>query len=303
MVRSRSFALVLVALLASIALWRPARADDTPRIAVVSAFAPEWTLLLGALENRKDETIAGTTFATGRLEGKEVVLFLSGVSMVNAAMTTERALDRFKITAIVFSGIAGGVDPGLSIGDVVVPDTWGQYLELVMARQVGDGWKVPPFFGTPFPNYGMMFPQPVEIARAGAAKPEKLFWIAADAKLVALAREIAATVKLDACAKGGACLSAPPKLAVGGKGVSGSAFVDNAAFRAWVFDTFKAEVLDMESAAVAHVASSHGVPFVVFRSLSDLAGGGPGENEIGTFFQLASDNSARVVKAFVAAMP
>ncbi len=59
----------------------------------------------------------------------------------------------------------------------------------------------------------------------------------------------------------------------------------------------------MESAAVAHVATVNSVPFIVFRSLSDLAGGGPGENEIGTFFQLDADNSAKAMLAFMKALP
>ena len=63
-------------------------------------------------------------------------------------------------------------------------------------------------------------------------------------------------------------------------------------FRQYVFKTFKAQVLDMESAAVAMVAYANGVPFIAFRSLSDLAGGDEGANELRTFFQLASDNSA-----------
>ena len=55
----------------------------------------------------------------------------------------------------------------------------------------------------------------------------------------------------------------------------------------------------MESAAVAHVAYANAVPFIAFRSLSDLAGGESGENQIRTFFQLAADNSATVVRAFL----
>ena len=70
-------------------------------------------------------------------------------------------------------------------------------------------------------------------------------------------------------------------------------------FRQYVFETFKAQVLDMESAAVAMVAYANGVPFIAFRSLSDLAGGGEGANEMRTFFQLASDNSAAVVQRFL----
>ena len=86
---------------------------------------------------------------------------------------------------------------------------------------------------------------------------------------------------------------------VGGNGVSGQSFVDNAQFRQYAFETFKAQVLDMESAAVAMVAHANGVPFIAFRSLSDLAGGGPAENEMLTFMALAADNSAKVVISFL----
>ena len=49
------------------------------------------------------------------------------------------------------------------------------------------------------------------------------------------------------------------------------------------------------------VAYSNGVPYIAFRSLSDLAGGGNGENEMGTFMAIAADNSAKVLLAFLAA--
>ncbi len=88
---------------------------------------------------------------------------------------------------------------------------------------------------------------------------------------------------------------------VGGNGVSGQAFVDNKAFREYAFKTFEANVLDMETAATAMVAHSNGVPYIAFRSLSDLAGGGEGENEMGTFMGLAAANSAKVLRAFLAA--
>ena len=120
--------------------------DETPRIAVVSAFAPELAILQGALEGAKSQSVNGVAFTTGALEGREVVLFLSGISVVNAAMTVQLALDHFAIERIVFSGIAGGVDPGLNIGDVVIADRWGQYLEMLFAREVDGGWMTMPFF-------------------------------------------------------------------------------------------------------------------------------------------------------------
>jgi adenosylhomocysteine nucleosidase len=49
------------------------------------------------------------------------------------------------------------------------------------------------------------------------------------------------------------------------------------------------------------VAHANGVPYIAFRSLSDLAGGGEGENEMGTFLKIAADNSANVLLAFLSA--
>lgn len=277
--------------------------DAKPRIAVMSAFEPEWQALLSDVSDARDHVVNGRRYVTGRLAGKDVVLFLSGVSMVNAAMTTQQAIDHFDITTILFSGIAGGVDPSLSIGDVVVSDQWGQYLEAIYARETEGAFSIPPFLDTQFPNFGMIFPNESEVLRDGLTEPEDRFWFPVDGKLLETARKVAAKVSLSTCAGEGKCLSGQPKVVVGGNGVSGPAFVDNAAFREFTFKTFGAKVLDMESAATAHVAYSNGVPFIAFRSLSDLAGGGEGENEMGVFFALASENSARVVEAFLAELP
>ena len=277
--------------------------DETPRIAVVSAFAPELEILKGELQDRSVRSANGVEFATGTLEGQKVVLFLSGISVVNAAMTAQLALDRFAIGRIVFSGIAGGVDPSLSIGDVAIVERWGQYLEMLFAREIDGGWATMPFFEYPYGNFGMMFPRSVTVLRAGADGPETRFWFPVDSALLAAARRAADKVTLARCTAPGRCLDRPLRIAVGGSGVSGGAFVDNAAFRTWVFETFGARVLDMESAAVAHVAYANDVPFVAVRSLSDLAGGGEGANRMEIFLDLAAGNAAAVVKAMLREMP
>lgn len=277
--------------------------DDKPRIAVVSAFEPEWTLLKSEIKDPVEHEINGRSFITGKLAGKDVVLFLSGISMVNAAMNTQLALDRFSLTTVVFSGIAGGVDPALHIGDVVIAERWGQYLEAVFARETPEGFAIPPWMEKgEFPGYGMMMPRSVVVTRKDAA-PESRFWFASDPGLLELARRIAGKVSLTHCAEADKCLVNKPRIVVGGAGVSGQAFVDNAKFREYVSATFQAKVLDMESAAVAQVAYSNGVPFLAVRSLSDLAGGDGGVNEMLTFMALASKNSATVVKAIIGNMP
>src|SRR5690606_30288010 len=151
-------------------LWSPLNAtplyDQTPRIAVISAFAPELELLQQELQEPQSYTANGVQFTTGMLQGRPVVLFLSGISMVNAAMTTQLALDRFHITHIVFSGIAGGVNPDLHIGDVVVAQRWGQYLEVLMARELDSGeyeLSVPEGLPAVGDRFGVMVTRPVRV--------------------------------------------------------------------------------------------------------------------------------------------
>lgn len=275
--------------------------DATPRVAVVSAFQPELTLLLARVEQPRRHTVNGVEFTTGTLQGKPVVLFLSGISMTNAAMTTQLALDRFRVSHIVVSGIAGGVNPALTIGDVTVASRWGQYLEVVAAREPAPGrFQLPDWVRDAMPNFGMLHPRPVEVRSASRSDTERKFWFDADPALLAVAERITGTA-LERCDAQRNCLTRAPRVVPGGTGVSGSAFVDNAAFREYSFRTFQANVLDMETAAIAHVAYANGVPYIAFRSLSDLAGGGEGENEMGTFLRIAADNSARVLLAFLAA--
>jgi adenosylhomocysteine nucleosidase len=279
----------------------PPAAPIEPRIAIISAFAPEMELLRGRLTDPVEEVIGGVRFVRGTLEGRPVLLFLSGMSMVNAAMTTQLALDHYPVERIVFSGIAGGLDPSLDVGDVVVPDGWANYMEAVFARADGKGgFALPPFFAGQMEaaHWGMIHHRAATLQRAGQPGIEAKLWFDADPAMLAAARRAAARVTLARCA-GPLCLDAQPRVVVGGKGVSASVFMDNADFRAYLFTTFAARATDMESAAVAQVAYVHGVPFIAFRSLSDLAGADPEHNQARTFFQLASDNAAAMVRAFL----
>ncbi len=283
--------------------------DTTPRTVVMTAFAPEWDALAPAIADPREYKANGLTFLTGTLEGKPVVLMQSGVSMVNAAMNTQLVLDRFKVKRIVFSGIAGGVDPSLTIGDVIVAKDWAQYLEVSFARHTDKGWVVPEPVDAGAPaNWGMMFPRGVRVGNADEPS-ERHYTLAVDPGLLKLAEKVTGTITLQRCtgpggsAGGEHCLVARPKVVVGGTGVSAGVFADNKEFREYLAKAWGARVLDMESAAVVQVAYANEVPAIVFRSLSDLAGGDSGENQMNTFMALASINSAHVVRNFVAALP
>jgi adenosylhomocysteine nucleosidase len=278
--------------------------DTVPRIAVVSAFDAELVKLRDSSQLTSRVAVNGRTLWLGRLRGHDVVLLLSGYSIVNATLTTESLLDRFRITSIVFSGIAGGVNPNLKVGDVTVAAQWGNYQEQHFGRKKEGGFDAGPRGGD-FPNYGMMFPRKSSVARTGNPPDslESRFWFPVDTGLLSVAKALSKDIPLKRCVNDTACLDHQPRLVVGGNGVSGPTFVDNAEYRTFVWNTFQADALDMETSAVAFVAYVHRTPFVAFRSLSDLAGGGPGKNEARTFGKLAADNSATVVLSFLNKLP
>jgi adenosylhomocysteine nucleosidase len=87
---------------------------------VLGAFPPELVLLQKKMKNPKDTVISNVRFTKGKLNGRAVVLAQTGVGKVNAAITTTIMIEHFKPREIVFSGIAGGVDPALSPGDLVI---------------------------------------------------------------------------------------------------------------------------------------------------------------------------------------
>jgi adenosylhomocysteine nucleosidase len=233
------------------------------------------------------------------------VLLLSGTSMVNAAMTAQAVLDRFPVRAIVFSGVAGGVNPDLAVGDVTVPAKWASYQEQTFARAAGEVAGFGGVGGEPeLPGFGLLFPHATSVAVPNGApdRLERRLWFDVDPAALETARRAAAAVRLERCAPGGDCLAHAPRVVTGGNGVSGPTFVDNAEYRRWVWETFRSDALDMETAAVAQVAYVNRVPFIAFRSLSDLAGGGPGANEGPVFAALAATNASRLVIAYLEAL-
>jgi adenosylhomocysteine nucleosidase len=270
------------------------------RVAVLTAFEPELEAFLSGIELEGEFEIHNNLFYLATIANQPVVICQTGVSMVNAALTAQTVIDYFDIDAIVFSGIAGGINPDLDIGDVVIPRQWGEYQEHLFAREAESGWDTG-WFGSPFENFEMMFPQTVEVSKLNGrpGQFEERFWFPVDDEMYAIAEDVAENISLNQCTRPENCLSDMPEIIIGGNAVSGPTFVDNADYRQWVWETFKANAVDMESAAVAHVAYVNEVPFIAFRSLSDLAGGGPGENEISTFLSLATENAATVVKNFL----
>lgn len=92
------------------------------RIALIGAMDQEIELIKGAMENVHSFNQAGYEFYQGQLHGAEVILLKSGIGKVNAAIGTTILLHEFNPDCVINTGSAGGFDPSLAVGDVVISD-------------------------------------------------------------------------------------------------------------------------------------------------------------------------------------
>ncbi|ANS75026.1 nucleosidase [Paenibacillus yonginensis] len=98
-----------------------------PYIGILGAMDEEIALLLRQMEGKDTQIQAGIPFTTGRLLGRNVVVSKSGVGKVNAAATTQLMIDRFNVSSVLFTGVAGAVNPELQIGDIVISSSCQQH--------------------------------------------------------------------------------------------------------------------------------------------------------------------------------
>ena len=87
--------------------------------AVVGAMREEIERLEASLEEPTGGRQRPFRFTRGRLEGHQVLLAECGVGKVNAAALTQALLAE-GADRLVFTGVAGAVDPALRVGDVVI---------------------------------------------------------------------------------------------------------------------------------------------------------------------------------------
>jgi adenosylhomocysteine nucleosidase len=90
------------------------------KIGIIGAMDQEVALLRAQMSNVEELTLAGCEFYSGLLAGQQVVLTRSGIGKVAAAVATTLLLDRFAPDCVINTGSAGGFDPELHIGDVVI---------------------------------------------------------------------------------------------------------------------------------------------------------------------------------------
>lgn len=245
-------------------------------VGIISALPEE----IGHLKSGELEkvTVGGLSFYKGVVDGRDAVLVETGIGKVNAAVVTTILFEHFDCRGVLFSGVAGGLEPALNIGDVVI----GRRLVQHDYGRVQDGTLVTYQPGA-FPLPGLDTTHGYEI----------------DDSLLAHAEEALDGVALKSLDEVEGAANTNPRV-VFGTILTGDAFVNCEATRKRLHDTFGAQAVEMEGAAVAQVATQMGRPWLIIRCLSDLAGA-ESHMDFNGFLSVTTENAATVTRRLVEA--
>ena len=248
-------------------------AAHTSPVAILGAFDEEVTILEKQLVSPSAHTIQGIQFLTGTLNEQNVVIARTGVGKVNAAMTATLIIEHFHPNWVIFTGVAGGLNPDLQIGDIVIAQRTAQHdlgrlgsakIENTGVRNPINGKRNPVFFPA---DPGLL--QTTEAALEG--------------------------IELNP-------FQTPqgqrhPRI-IRGTVVTGDVFVASDAKKTALHKNLGADAVEMEGAAVAQICWQQDVSCLVIRSLSDNADANASE-DFKKYYKTAARNSAALVTRII----
>lgn len=89
-------------------------------IGIIGAMSEEIAYLKEKVEIVTTKNVIGLDFHIGKYCGNSVVLVISGIGKVNAAVCTQVLIDHFGVDYIINTGCAGALNEGLGIGDILI---------------------------------------------------------------------------------------------------------------------------------------------------------------------------------------
>lgn len=290
-------------------------ADEEKWTAIVAAYEPEIEAIdqafskLESAEINEVMQIRGVKYQLGRYKGEPIVIFTTGISVPNAAMTMQMALDYFPIDKVVMMGIAGAVNPSFKPGDIAIPERWYFHDESVYvnpSESNPDEYILPDYYESAlasykereatdphapkYKNFGFIHPEEMAVIKNGWESPRQMPYFSASPNMLEYAKKAVENIAPITMPSG-------EKISIhyGGNGVTGSVFLDNAKYRLWLKEVYNAQVTEMESAAVGQVCFVNNVDWIIIRSISDLAGGQSGKNEENVFDAIASGTGTKLM--------
>lgn len=207
----------------------------------------------------------------GTIDGIPVALLRCGVGKVAASSAVAAAMS-LRPRSVISVGSAGALRPGHAVGDVVIGV---EVVQHDFAAAAADGFSL---FG--------YAPAHADQSEVLPSRGDPV--LVADDDMVSIARRAALRV---GAARGFAVST--------GRIATGDWFVTDAGIRDAIATRTRAELVEMEGAAIAYVAARHDTPWLVIRSVSD-AGDGAAPASFETYLQLAAANAATIVREILA---
>ncbi|QDT39110.1 5'-methylthioadenosine/adenosylhomocysteine nucleosidase [Stratiformator vulcanicus] len=246
-----------------------ATAADRAPVAILGAMDVEVDGLIGAIDDRQTREILGLKFHEGVLEGTPVVVARGGVGKVNAAMVTTLLIEHFRPEVIVFTGVAGAVNPELRPGDIVIGKSalhhdFGTHSDEAFVRDATRN----PVDGKLNP---VQLPAPQEVLAAMLEAAETVQFRSVDSRM--------------------------PQFRTGIVG-TGDVFLMAKEPRRELRKTLGIDVVEMEGAAAAQVGHQLGVPVIIIRAISDRADKNA-QLDFRRFAAAAAANNIRLVRSFL----
>jgi adenosylhomocysteine nucleosidase len=245
------------------------------RIAGIMGAMPEETdAVVKLLTGAKQSTHAGRIYHEGYIKQVKTVVVVSGWGKVAAAATASTLVHLFHITELVFTGVAGAIDPCLKIGDIVIASRLLQHD--MDARPFIPQYEIPLLKKT----YFECAAQQLSIARTAVHD--------------FLQRHILYPLIGEPVLEQFHIVS--PKLYIGDI-ASGDQFFADETKKQQLHAALPAVLcVEMEGAAVAQVCFENEIPFTVIRTVSDAAGEGSHIDFAAFIEKIAGTYSAAIIQ-------
>ena len=242
-------------------------------LAIVSAMAEEIAGVIDTLSDVKTREFGGRKFHAGKFHGVDVVAVFSRYGKVAAAATVTQLLAAYAVDRLIFGGVAGGVQPGLAIGDIVVATD--------LIQHDMDASPLFPRYEVPLLGKARFATDPD--LRAGLTKAAELF---AEHDLATHVSHVERNFfKMTV-----------PKVVAGMVASGDKFFASSAGVRDLRERLPEVCCVEMEGAAVAQVCDEYGIPFAVVRTISDSAD----ENSVHDFPRFAREIARHYSKGVLA---
>ena len=252
-------------------------------IGILSAMPAELESLKTKISDQK-EISAG--IIKGKIGTHTVYATLSGIGKVNAAAMAQKLISEYKITVLLFSGVAGGINPAFNVGDVVFVDQafqhdYGYLGETFKMHAVG----TVPEIGIGSGNESVYFDlgdfwqkDVLSMLKNNAVKFSDSF-----TKVQVNGKDYLPVLKLN------------------GIVATGDQFLANDDKKKSLREQ-KADIVEMEGAAVAQVAQKNGIPCLILRSISDKAGE-KASIDFQKFFEIVAKNNSSLAVYLIEQLP